>query len=126
MMPTLLPVLAAGSAAGLGLAIIVSELRPAPVRMDAALAQLSAQAPPPAASPGPGSALGRLAALLARRGGIAIPRTDLALLARTPEAFLLRKLTFALAGLMSFAAASAMLAVLGIQVPWAVPGGASL
>src|SRR5262249_4301221 len=128
MTPGLLPFIAAGAVAGLGLALCLAELRPAPVRMDAALARLD-----PAVRSRPGerapleTALGQwLAARASRAGGIAIPHADLALLGRTPETFLVRKVSFALAGLVSFALAGIVLAVGGVSLPWPIPVAASL
>jgi type II secretion system (T2SS) protein F len=125
---TSLWLIAAGAAAGLGLFLIVAEAVPAPPRIDAALARIDGPAP---AAPRGGQSLeaivGRwMAAHLAGTGGLVIPRTDLALLGRTPEKFLVHKLVAAMAGLASFALFGAFLAVAGLSVPWEVPAAASV
>jgi Flp pilus assembly protein TadB len=100
--------------------ITIAELRPAPVDLGAALARLDATSP--AAGPAAESRLGLwLAARLARSSRLAVPRADLALLGQSPETFLVRKVTAGLAGLGSFAIAGALLSLLGVGVPWAVP-----
>jgi Flp pilus assembly protein TadB len=118
---------AAGACSGLGVVLIIAELRPAPPRLDATLSRL--RAADPAALPGRSSAqdaLGRwLAARLTRTRLAVMPRADLALLGRTPEKFLVHKLTAAAAGLVSLALAEAFLAAVGINLPWELPAGAS-
>jgi len=119
---------AAGACAGLGIVLIIAELRPAPPRLDAVLTRL--QAATLAAPPGRQSAeetLGQwLAARLSRTRLAAIPSQDLALLGRTPEKFLVHKLTAAAAGLASFALAGGFLTAAGIALPWVLPAGASV
>ncbi|WP_395108090.1 type II secretion system F family protein [Actinomadura sp. SCN-SB] len=116
----------AGLLAALGLVVIARELRPAPPRLDLALARIQTTALPP---PAPTSATGRsdrvgawLADRLARPAGIlAIPRTDLALLDRTVERFMLDKLTLFLAGLVIPSVFFSLSALVGASVPWTVP-----
>ncbi len=120
--------IAAGVAAGLGITLIIAGLRPAPPRLDAVLARIDAadRTPLPghrSLQPGMG---GWLAARLARRGGLAIPRADLALLGRTPEAFVVHKLAAAAAGMVSFALLGVFFAATGIAMPWEIPAAASL
>src|SRR5262249_59805921 len=97
MTPGLLPFIAAGAVAGLGLALCLAELRPAPVRMDAALARLD-----PAVRSRPGerapleTALGQwLAARASRAGGVAIPPAQPGVLGASSGNFLGRQVAFA-------------------------------
>jgi Flp pilus assembly protein TadB len=57
---------------------------------------------------------------------LAIPRTDLALLGRSPETFLVHKLAAATAGLGSFALLGVFFAATGTAMPWQIPAAASL
>ena len=127
-MTGMLPAVAAGALGGCGLAVIIASVRPAPVRLDATLASLEASAAPLARGRRSLEAtLGQwLAAHLARPGRLAIPRADLALMGRTPETFLVRKVAAGLAGLASFTLAAAVLALGGISLPWELPVAASL
>jgi Flp pilus assembly protein TadB len=119
--------MAAGAMAGAGIVLVIAGLQPAPPRLDAVLARLSAPGP---AEPGPVSPQaglgGWLAAHLARPGRLAIPRTDLALLGRSPETFLVHKLAAAAAGLGSFALLGVFFAASGTAMPWQIPAAASL
>jgi Flp pilus assembly protein TadB len=118
----------AGALAGLGVFLVIAELRPAPPRLDAALARIESAGPRrPAGRPSLETVIGAwLASRLTRPGGLAVPRADLALLGRTPEKFLVHKLAAAAAGLVSFALVSALLALDGISLPWELPAAASL
>src|SRR6266516_1639017 len=116
----------AGAAAGAGIVLVIAGLRPAPPRLDAVLARISV----PAVLPG-GASLqaglgGWMATHLARPGRLAIPRTDLALLGRSPETFLVHKLAAAAAGLASFALLGLFFAATGTAMPWQIPAAASL
>jgi len=64
------------------------------------------------------------AAHLARPGRLVILRTDLALLARSPETFVVHKLTAAAAGLASFALLGVFFAATGPATPWQIPARA--
>ncbi len=120
----------AGTACGLGIVLVIAGLRPAPPRLDAVLARLQASASGQAPAPGRPSldtaAGGWLAARLAGTRLAVIPRTDLALLGRTPEQFLAHKLAAALTGLVSFALLGVFFAATGIALPWEIPGLVSL
>jgi Type II secretion system (T2SS), protein F len=120
--------IAAGAVTGLGIVLVIAGLRPAPPRLDAVLARLDAATT--AAQPGPRSlesALGGwLTARLARPGGLAIPRADLALLGRSPETFLVHKLAAAAAGLVSFGLLGVFFAATGVALPWEIPAAASV
>lgn len=122
--------IASGALVGLGIVLVVAELRPAPPRLDAALARIQSSSSGQAAAPGPPSldaaVGGWLAARLAGTRLAVIPRTDLALLGRTPEQFLLHKLIAAATGLVSFALLGVFFAATGISLPWEIPGFASL
>ncbi len=122
--------LLAGALAGLGLALIAAEARPAPPRLDAVLARLQqaqAATEPPPHPAGLDEQIGRwLAGVLVRpRGGLAIPRADLALLGRSTEKFLAGKLAVAAAAMAAPAVSAAVLATAGIGVPWEIPAAAS-
>jgi hypothetical protein len=122
----LLPV-AAGAATGIGVCLVTAAIWTAPPRIDAVLARLEAPAPPPGGTPSAEARLGRwLAARLDRPGGLALPRTDLALLGRTPEKFLVHKITAAAAGLLSFALLGAFFQVAGVRISWEVPAAAAV
>jgi len=122
----LLPV-AAGAAAGIGLCLVIAEIWTAPPRIDAVLARLEAPAAPPGGSRSVDALLGRwLAARLDRPGGLAIPRADLALLGRTPEKFLVHKITAAVAGLLSFALLGAFFQLAGVRISWEMPAAAAV
>lgn len=119
----------AGALAAGGILVIARELRPAPPRLDAALARLQATGPTEANRPTQWrERLGaHLATHLARRTGPwAIPRTDLALLDRSVESFMLAKLTWLLAGTLAPALSAGTLPLLGVSLPWALPVLATL
>lgn len=115
---------AAGAIGGAGICLIIASIWPAPARLDAALARLAS--PPPARPPQGGTAGRWLTSHLDRPGRLAIPRTDLAILGQTTEAYLVRKLTAAAAGLLSFALVGALAGLAGIRIPWEMPTVASI
>ncbi|MEV4670874.1 type II secretion system F family protein [Actinomadura sp. NPDC049382] len=110
-----------------GLIVLARELRPAPPRLDTALARLQAVSlPPSAASAGtatPGERVGRwLAERVARPTGmVAVPRADLALLGRSVERFMLDKLALFITGLAAPAVLGALVALSGSSLPWSFP-----
>ncbi|TYB43873.1 hypothetical protein [Actinomadura chibensis] len=117
----------AGCLGAFGIVLIVRDLRPAPPRLDAALARIQ---PTPMLSAMSGvkatsgtEKLGRwLAEHLARPTGmLAVPRADLALLGHTVERFMLQKLALFLAGLAAPAFATALLTLAGGSMPWTFP-----
>jgi tight adherence protein C len=110
----------------LGVLLIARELRPAPPRLDVALARIQATHRTPAVPvtpPGPGERVGAwLATHLARPAGmLAVPRTDLALLDRTAERFMLDKLALFSAGIVIPSVLLTALAAAGASLPWALP-----
>ncbi|GAB3971264.1 hypothetical protein GCM10029978_046120 [Actinoallomurus acanthiterrae] len=119
-------VLAAGLTVA-GVLIIAWQVWPAPPRLDVALARIQATRLHPAAEPA--SVLGRservggwLATHLARPAGLlALPRTDLALLDRTAERFMLDKLALLIAGIIIPSLFLGALTVMGASLPWALP-----
>jgi Flp pilus assembly protein TadB len=121
-----------GVLAALGLLMIARELWPAPPRLDKALAWIQPTHLPvlrtDATDGGWREQVGaRLVDHLSRPVGIlAIPRTDLALLQRSAERFMLEKLTLFLAGLIAPGAAFSLLALVGASSPWMMPLLASL
>ncbi|TYB48550.1 type II secretion system F family protein [Actinomadura chibensis] len=117
----------AGVLVGLGLVLLISELRPAPPRLDAILDNLEGRADPPE-GPGAGGAgpKERLAAWLAGPGGLPVPRRDLALLGKTPERHVLEKIGCALLGLLLPGVPAFTAALSGLSVPVSVPVGAGL
>ncbi|GAB2841502.1 hypothetical protein GCM10027176_51690 [Actinoallomurus bryophytorum] len=120
-----------GVLATLGLITIARELRPAPPRLDAALARLQAvrlHPSEPVSRRGIGERVGGwLADHLARPAGmLAVPRTDLALLNRSVERFMLDKLALFLAGLLIPPITATLLLLVGAALPWTVPISAGL
>lgn len=116
----------------LGLLAIVHTLWPAPPRLDQALARIQPTHLPPLRAEAAGGgwrerAGAWLVVHLSRPVGmLTIPRTDLALLQRSAERFMLAKLAWFLTGLAAPGTASSMLALAGASPPWALPTLASL
>ncbi|TMQ92743.1 hypothetical protein ETD83_26750 [Actinomadura soli] len=117
----------AGCLAAAGVILLVRELRPAPPRLDAALARVQATplhaASAPAEAPGGLERVGRwLADRVARPAGmLAVPRTDLALLGRPIERFMLNKLALFLTGLAAPSVLSGLMALAGGSPRWTLP-----
>lgn len=121
----------AGALVGLGLWVAINELRPAPPRLDVALARFESHtgagdSSASAADSPLTAALLRLAARLAGPGGLPIPLRDLDLLGQTPQRFVLNKVGCLLLGLAIPAAPSLVAATSGITVPVEFPGIAAL
>jgi Flp pilus assembly protein TadB len=120
-----------GALTAFGIIVIARQLRPAPPRLDVALARIQPTSPM-AMSALPESAwwerlADRLAERLAhQRGILALPRTDLALLDRTVQRFVMEKLALFIAGILIPTIVLSALAVTGTSMPWAVPVLASL
>ncbi|MFI9272690.1 hypothetical protein ACIGXM_18495 [Kitasatospora sp. NPDC052896] len=115
-------VLAGATAAG-GLAVLISELRPAPPDLGQALERLH-RAPNPrrtAATTVRASWYDQLGARALAVVGARVPQQELALVGRTPARFMAHKLLFALIGLVLPGYLSAMAAVGGVALPVAVP-----
>ena len=116
---------AAGALAALGVIVIAQWLRPAPPRLDLALTRIQATRAEPAqpASAGLGARIGTwLAGHLARPAGfLTVPRTDLALLDRTLERFMLDKLALFVAGIAAPTGVVTLLRAAGASPPWVLP-----
>src|SRR4051812_33551601 len=119
----------------LGLVLAVRALRSAPPSLTAALEQLSAG--PTAAGPGttattPPNSTGHrwtwLPPTVARRveERLGVSDADLAILGRTRSELAARKLTLALAGLLTPALLSLVLVLLDVPVAFLVPGAVAL
>jgi tight adherence protein C len=121
----------AGTLAALGILVVAREVRPAPPRLDLALARIQStrlQPDEPEAGQGLGERVGGwLTDHLARPAGmLAIPRTDLSLLDRSIERFMLDKLALFVAGIAIPTVVAGLLALAGAAFPWPVPVLASL
>ncbi|RAG80825.1 hypothetical protein DN069_36065 [Streptacidiphilus pinicola] len=118
-----------GGLAGLGLALFVAELRPAPPQLGSALERLH----PDPVAPGepvtgavPSGFYEALGARLRNLPGVTIPRRELALVGRTPERHLAQKLISALIGLVLFPYIAFMASMVGVSLPVLVPAVCSL
>jgi Flp pilus assembly protein TadB len=115
--------IASGVLGGLGIFLVIREIVPAGVRLDAALARLDV---------GPASAAGRPAAGgLARRIAaelpwIPVPSADLALLGQDPESWLASKVACGVLGLALPAVLVSLVSLVGVRLPWVVPAAAAL
>ncbi|GGU89785.1 hypothetical protein GCM10010182_00240 [Actinomadura cremea] len=118
---------AAGCLGAIGLVLVVRELRPAPPRLDAALARIQPtplqSVMPSVEADGGSERLGRwLAEHLTRPAGmLAVPRADLALLGRTVERFMLEKLALFLTGLATPTLFAALVTIIGGSPSWMFP-----
>lgn len=123
----------AGAVVGLGVALIVRELIPAPPDLGAALARLRDTPSRPhdrhTATPGGGHAMRqRLGGWLPRaaaRLGLPVPRRDLDLVGRTVESYLAGKVALAVAGLAVAPVLTVALGVAGLELPVTIPVAAS-
>lgn len=119
-----------GGLAGLGLALFLAELRPAPPQLGSALERLH----PDPVLPGepatgaalPGGFYEALGARLRDLPGVTIPRRELALVGRTPERHLAQKLISSLIGLVAFPYVTFLASMLGITLSVLVPAVCSL
>jgi Flp pilus assembly protein TadB len=121
----------AGVLAALGLLLVAREVRPAPPRLDLALARLQPtrlrSQEPDSRQPVGEQIGGWLAEHLTRPAGmLAVPRADLALLDRSVERFMRDKLALFLAGIAIPALAAGLLLLVGSALGWTVPVLASL
>ncbi|MBO2460339.1 type II secretion system F family protein [Actinomadura violacea] len=116
---------AIGCLGAVGFIVLIRELLPAPPRLDAALARIQPTLlpSPPADDLKAGDRLGQwLAERVARPVGmLAIPRTDLALLARLVERFMLDKLALFVTGFVVPPLFSALVVLAGGSLPWTFP-----
>ncbi|MFF1868982.1 hypothetical protein [Streptomyces sp. CB03911] len=113
----------AGAAAAGGIALLVSELRPAAPDLGQALDRLH-RAPSGGLSEDPEEAprwFDRLGAGAIGLPGLRIPQRELALIGRTPARFMAHKLLFAVLGLLLPAYVSAMASLADSGLPLAVP-----
>lgn len=121
-------VLLAGGLIGLGVALCVRELFPAPPALSAALDRFTPQNRRPTAEEVPDDATARAGRWLAARiAGTAldvrIPRRDLALVGKSPEGYLVQKLGMAVFGLT---VPTVLWTLLMPSVPWLVSSGFTL
>jgi hypothetical protein len=124
----------AGMLVALGLVLAVRALHPAPPSLTAALEQLSAS-PTTGTPPSPGTPLNSAgdrwawlpsAVVRAVEGRLGVTDADLAIIGRTRSELAARKLTLALAGLLTPAALGLVCVVLDVPVPFVLPGAAGL
>ncbi|MEY9847233.1 type II secretion system F family protein [Streptacidiphilus sp. MAP5-3] len=127
-----------GGALGLGLALLIAELRPAPPHLETALNRLNPGPTAPirlgeavpdfgvTAEPGLLDGLGRRLRGLGVLSGLTLPERDLALVGRTPERHLAQKLISSLLGLLAFPYGIVIAQLIGHPLPFAVPAVASL
>ena len=121
----------AGMVVGLGLVLAVRALRPAPPSLAAALEQLSASPTaenlsPPGTPPSDRWTWLPSATIRPIEGRLGVSDSDLAILGQTRSELATRKLTLALAGLFTPALLGLLCVLLGIPVPFAVPGAVGL
>ena len=116
-------VLIVGALLGLGVFLLVSELVPAGARVGAALQRLGQQDAGPAGAP-PERLSRRLGRGLAEAlPWLPVPAADLALLNQDRAAWLASKVACGLLGLAAPVLGTALLALGGHPVSWAVPAG---
>jgi hypothetical protein len=124
----------AGIVVALGFVLAARALRPAPPSLTAALEQLSA-GPTAGALPPPGTSLSSAgdrwtwlppAAVRTMEGRLGVSDADLAILGRTRSELAARKMTLALAGLLSPAVLGSVLVLLDVPMPFVVPGAVGL
>lgn len=122
-----IPFVAAGAVTGAGLGLLVVELLPGAPQLGAALAHLQTTAPPARAPIGNGIR-GRAGRYLVDHHqqipGMSIPATDLALIGKSPEAFLFDKVAVALltALVVPYLAVMGLIVGLAIPVPFVLIG----
>jgi hypothetical protein len=124
MSPLVVALLLLGGLAGAGVTLVVAQLVPGPPDLGAALDRLTTQRPAPVdvSAGGLQNRLGR--ALLARAGaipGLHPPTRELSILRIQPHTWLGEKALLAVIGLAFPPCLAALLDVLGVGVPWAVP-----
>ncbi|WP_406207095.1 hypothetical protein OH807_34135 [Kitasatospora sp. NBC_01560] len=112
----------AGAAAAGGLALLISELRPAPPDLGQALDRLhrapADRTPDPDERPRWFDRIGERSVGLR---GVRIPHRELSLIGRTPARFMAHKLLFAAIGLVLPAYLAAMSVLLDMGLPFALP-----
>lgn len=115
-------VLAGGAAAG-GLALLLSELRPAPPDLGQALDRLhrTPERRPAAAEDVAAPWYDRIGERSLGLPGVRVPQRELALIGRTPARFMAHKVLFAVLGVALPGYLAAMAALFGRSLPIAVP-----
>ncbi|MFH8380386.1 hypothetical protein ACH4E7_05535 [Kitasatospora sp. NPDC018058] len=112
----------AGAAAAGGLALLIAELRPAPPDLRQALDRLHRA---PADRPQDPDERPRWYDRIGERSltlrGVSIPRRELSLIGRTPARFMVHKLLFAALGLVLPAYLGAMVVLMDVGLPFALP-----
>ncbi|MEV0532399.1 hypothetical protein [Kitasatospora sp. NPDC050463] len=112
----------AGAVAAGGVALLISELRPAPPDLSQALDRLhrtpADRAPDPDERPSWYDRIGESSIGLR---GVRIPQRELSLIGRTPARFMAHKLLFAVIGLVLPAYLAAMAVLLDMGLPFALP-----
>ncbi|MFE3452488.1 type II secretion system F family protein [Nonomuraea sp. NPDC059194] len=110
-------VILSGCLIGIGVALLLGLLFPAPPRLDAAVARLE----------GTETEVTGLGAWLAvRLPRIPVPRNDLALLGISVEQFMLKRVGYGVFGLMLPSLLYLGYLAAGVPLPWALPVGAAL
>ncbi|KQX70151.1 type II secretion system F family protein [Streptomyces sp. Root1310] len=123
-----LPVVAAGSTVGAGLALLVRELlRPQPALGPALARSAPAALTRPAPEQDREEVWGRwLLVRLERLPGVRIPTTDLALIGQGPGQFMLKKTALAALGLLCPVIATIPWIIAGASLPFYMPAGVGL
>jgi len=116
-------VILAGCLAGAGVFVAVSQLIPGRPRLDAALARIHAAGVPTAA---PGGWLGLTGRIGSAVPWLPVPATDLALLGKTREQWLVSKVCCGLAGLAGIPLLTLALMLAGYHLTWTIPAFVSL
>jgi hypothetical protein len=117
-------VAAAGAAVGAGAVIALAGALPTTPDLKAVLARLDPG--PSAAALAPATRHDALAARLADALGLQRYAADLALVDETPGQLAVRKAAYALLGLAFPPVLALVMGVVGLRLPWAIPGAASL
>jgi Flp pilus assembly protein TadB len=115
--------IASGVLGGLGVFLVVREIMPAGVRLDAALARLDVGQAPAAARSSAGGLARRIAAELP---WVPVPSADLALLGQDRESWLASKVGCGVLGLALPAVLVSLASLAGLRLPWVVPAVGSL
>lgn len=119
----------AGIVVGLGLLLVVRELVPSTPHLKSAIARLTAEpvTESPAQMAGLEARLGHaLATRVVDRRWARTPWRDLAVLQVTPAAWFGQKALFALVGLLFPPLMAVAVALVGVDLPWALPGAGSV
>ncbi|NUV30860.1 MULTISPECIES: type II secretion system F family protein [Streptomyces] len=115
-----------GAAVGAGAAVLVSQVRPAPPRLDLALERMDTSSRRYAYAPAEPSPWQSGVQRVLQRAPGRLPAADLRLLGTAPERFLMEKGLLALLGMLFPIAPYVMSLVMGLSVPVFVPGIAGM